>query len=162
MGFYGQSFLRSFGTFLGQFITKNKNANKQTASTHNENDAVVSPAEKLTIQNGNHWISINADGTDTIEIGHAAPGTEVKHTVTGLTSSSSGSASKELAFGSYITVPTVTYDATGHEIGYSTTTYKIPAVDFTPVNNNIANLTERVEDIEEFLDTVKDAEELYF
>lgn len=161
MSFYGQSFLRSFGTFLGKFVIRNKGKNIEEPTTPDDNDIVAVPSENFNIDSSNRWITLNAT-KDSVAIGHAAPGTTID-TIPGINyPTGSSNSATELAFGSYLSVPTIQFDKLGHKVSQSTVFYKIPAVDFTAINSDISELTDRVVIIEEFLDTVKDAEELYF
>lgn len=76
----------------------------------------------------NGVITINSTNTTyTAGSGLTLSGTQFKHSNSVTASTAQGDANKTLAFGGTFTIPTITYDATGHITGKGTTTMTMPA-----------------------------------
>lgn len=84
----------------------------------------------------NGVITINSTNTTyTAGSGLTLSGTQFKHSNSVTASTAQGDANKTLAFGGTFTIPTITYDATGHITGKGTTTMTMPANPNTDTKN---------------------------
>lgn len=79
--------------------------------------------------------AVFTDTTYTAGSGLTLSGTEFKHSNSVTAATAQGDASKTLSFGGTFTVPTVTYDSTGHITGKGTTTMTMPANPNTDTKN---------------------------
>lgn len=114
-------------------ITADSNADTLTLVA-GSNVTITPDAEndKITIASTNTTYSAGA--------GLTLSGTQFKHSNSITAGTAQGDANKTLSFGGTFTVPTVSYDATGHITGKGTTTMTMPAAP-TSVSGNAGSAT---------------------